>query len=134
MIGKRIRFIRKKRNMTMKHLGKAAGLPENSADIRVAQYESGQRTPKAELLGKLAKLFEVSPDAIKTPDLDTIEGVMHTLFILEDVYGLNIEIYDSNSEQLKREIDKWQGQFSKLKYGLISREEYDRWRYNYACR
>ena len=45
MIGKRIRFIRKKRNMTMKHLGKAAGLPENSADIRIAQYESGTRTP-----------------------------------------------------------------------------------------
>ena len=44
MIGKRIRFIRKKRNMTMKYLGMAVGLPENNADIRISQYESGTRT------------------------------------------------------------------------------------------
>ena len=70
MIGKRIRFIRKKKGMTMKYLGIAAGLPENSADIRIAQYESGTRTPKADLLRKIADVLDVSPDPLAFPDLE----------------------------------------------------------------
>ena len=48
-IGERIRFIRNLRGMTQKYLGTLVGFPEKTADIRMAQYESGTRTPKAEL-------------------------------------------------------------------------------------
>ena len=44
-IGERIRFIRNLRGMTQKYLGIMAGLPERTADIRMAQYEAGTRTP-----------------------------------------------------------------------------------------
>ena len=47
-IGERIRFFRNLRGMTQKYLGQVVGFPEKTADIRMAQYESGSRTPKAE--------------------------------------------------------------------------------------
>ena len=48
-IGERIRFFRNLRGMTQKYLGQMVGFPEKTADIRMAQYESGSRSPKAEL-------------------------------------------------------------------------------------
>lgn len=40
-IGERIRFFRNLRGMTQKYLGTVVGFPEKTADIRMAQYESG---------------------------------------------------------------------------------------------
>lgn len=131
MIGKRIRFIRKKKGMTMKYLGIAAGLPENSADIRIAQYESGTRTPKADLLRKIADVLEVSPDALSVPDLDNVIGVMHTLFVLEDLYNFRFTLEDCTSDKLKKAINEWQGEYERYSNGEISKEKYDNWRYNY---
>jgi transcriptional regulator with XRE-family HTH domain len=54
-IGERIRFFRNLRGMTQKYLGQVVGFPEKTADIRMAQYESGSRTPKAELTEEQAK-------------------------------------------------------------------------------
>ena len=93
-IGERIRFIRNLRGMTQKYLGIMAGLPERTADIRMAQYEAGTRTPKEDLTKALAHALDVSPDALTVPDIDTYIGLMHTLFALEDIYGLTIEKRD----------------------------------------
>ena len=131
MIGKRIRVIRKKKGMTMKYLGIAAGLPENSADIRIAQYESGTRTPKADLLRKIADVLEVSPNALSVPDLDNVIGVMHTLFILEDLYSFRFTLDDCTSDRLKKAINEWQREYDRYSNGEISKEKYDNWRYNY---
>ena len=45
-IGERIHFFRTLRGMTQKYLGMALGFPEKSADVRLAQYETGSRTFK----------------------------------------------------------------------------------------
>ena len=58
-IGERIRFFRNMRGMTQKYLGVLMGFPEKSADIRMAQYESGSRTPKEDLTKSLAQALEV---------------------------------------------------------------------------
>ena len=89
-IGERIRSIRNLRGMTQKWLGQAVGFPEKTADIRVAQYESGSRTPKADLTGALANVLGVSPLALSVPDIDSELGLLHTFFALEDIYGLKI--------------------------------------------
>ena len=52
-IGERIHFFRTLRGMTQKYLGMAVGFPERSADVRLAQYETGTRTPKADLTAAL---------------------------------------------------------------------------------
>ena len=54
--------------------------PERSADVRLAQYETGTRKPKAELTAALAQALDVSPHALDVPDIDSYVGLMHTLF------------------------------------------------------
>ena len=73
-IGERIRFFRNLCGMTQKYLGQVVGFPEKTADIRMAQYESGSRTPKADLTNKLAEVFDISPQALSVPDIDSYIG------------------------------------------------------------
>ena len=105
-IGERIHFIRNLRGMTQKYLGIRAGFPERAADVRMAQYESGTRTPKADLTKNLAGILEVSPQALDLPNIDSYIGLMHTLFALEDIYGLKIG--EVNGEVCLR-LDKSKG-------------------------
>ena len=93
-IGDRIRFIRNLRGITQKMLGIEIGFPERTADIRMAQYESGTRTPKADLTQTLAGIFDISPLALNVPNIEDERGLMHTLFALEDIYGFKAEIID----------------------------------------
>ena len=89
-IGERIHFFRIMRGMTQKYLGMLVGFPERSADVRLAQYETGSRKPKAELTASLAQALDVAPQALDIPDIDSQIGLMHTLFALEDIYGLTV--------------------------------------------
>ena len=142
-IGERIRFFRNLRGMTQKYLGQVVGFPEKTADIRMAQYESGSRTPKAELTESLAGALGVSPLALDVPDIDSYTGLMHTLFTLEDRYGLEVcECEDEvhlrvhihkgrDAAELHRMLSAWGALAAKLKAGEITKEEYDRWRYRY---
>ena len=142
-IGERIHFFRIMRGMTQKYLGMALGFPEKSADVRLAQYETGTRTPKSDVTEALAQVLDVSPKALDVPDIDSYIGLMHTLFTLEDRYGLEVCESDGeahlrvnflqgrDAEQLSQMLEAWQEQASKLAAGEISREEYDRWRYHY---
>ncbi|MBO6014055.1 MAG: helix-turn-helix transcriptional regulator, partial [Oscillospiraceae bacterium] len=93
-IGERIHFFRCLRGLTQKHLGTLLGFPERSADIRVAQYEMGDRTPRSDLTKTLSDVLDVSPLALDVPDIDSYLGLMHTLFAMEDLYGMTVENRD----------------------------------------
>jgi transcriptional regulator with XRE-family HTH domain len=142
-IGERIRFFRNLKGMTQKYLGVKLGFSEKTADIRMAQYESGSRTPKEDLTNELAELFGVSASALNVPDIESYNGLMHTLFALEDLYGIKVaEINGEVCLTLDKDtggnyitmfemFSAWKDQAEKLKNGEISKEEYDNWRYNY---
>lgn len=138
-IGERIHFFRLLRGMTQKYLGTAVGFPKKSADVRLAQYETGTRTPKADLTAALAQVLDVSPQALSVPDIDSYIGLMHTLFTLEDIYGLTVSEADGevclkvnkDAAELLKMLCAWKEQADKLSSEEISREEYDRWRYYY---
>ena len=142
-IGERIRFFRNLCGMTQKYLGQVVGFPEKTADIRMAQYESGSRTPKIDLTNKLAEVFDISPQALSVPDIDSYIGLMHTLFTLEDRYGLTIEKTENgvsmyadprkgkDAAELSEMLNAWAEQSEKYHNGDINRDEYDKWRYNY---
>ena len=124
-IGKRIHFFRLLRGMTQKYLGMALGFPEKSADVRLAQ------------------VLDVSPHALSVPDIDSYVGLMHTLFTLEDNYGLKISEMDGevclkvdvrknkDAAQLHEMLCSWQQAAAMLEAGEISKEDYDKWRYHY---
>lgn len=142
-IGERIRFIRNLRGMTQKYLGTLVGFPEKTADIRMAQYEAGTRTPKEDLTKALARALDVSPLALNVPDIDSYFGLMHTLFTLEDRYGLTIESRDGevvfridprkgkDAAYISELVCAWATIAEKYHAGEISRDEYDKWRYYY---
>ena len=74
-IGERIRFIRNLRGMTQKYLGTLVGFPEKTADVRMAQYEAGTRTPKEDLIKALAGALDVSPLALRN-DVASLRAAM----------------------------------------------------------
>ena len=142
-IGERIRFLRNLRGMTQKFLGLQVGFSERTADIRMAQYESGSRTPKADLVEQLADALDVSTEALNVPNIDSYTGLMHTLFALEDLYGFKIDRLDDeicirinrqngpNFAKMTGLLEPWEKMAQKYRNGEISREEYDQWRYRY---
>ncbi|MBQ4562463.1 MAG: transcriptional regulator, partial [Clostridia bacterium] len=85
----------------------------------------------------------VSTMALNVPDIDTDLGFMHTLFALEDIYGLKIDKLDdevcirldknrgTSYISLLERFTAWQKEAEKYRNGEISKEEYDRWRYTY---
>lgn len=85
--GMRIQHFRILRGMTQKALGVAVGFPRESTDIRIAQYESGVRTPKHSLICSLAQTLDVSPSALAVPRIRSTEELSSLLFALEDEYG-----------------------------------------------
>ena len=142
-IGERIHHFRLLHGFTQKYLGQMLGFSDTQADVRIAQYEKGSRSPKEKYLNALAEIFEVSPHALAVPDIDSYIGLMHTLFAIEDLYGLHIGEIDGEV-CLRLDKDKgsaylsmfymfqaWQKQSAKLDAGEITKEEYDEWRYTY---
>ena len=129
-IGERIRFIRNLRGMTQKWLGQAVGFPPKTADVRMAQYESGSRTPKEDLVKAIANVLEVSPLALQIPDIDSDLGFIHTLFAIEDIHGIRAEkqgdevhlIFDGSKRTMDESI-----------FAMLSawEEQYDHWRYTF---
>lgn len=142
-IGQRIKFFRKRKGMTQKQLGELLGFKGRTSDVRMAQYESEARVPKQDLVNIMADILGVAPKALTVPDIDTHFGLLHTLFALEDIYGLKISekegevclSLDHDITPLLSDVDTmlraWQKQSAMLESGEISREEYDEWRYTY---
>ena len=68
---------------------------------------------------------------------------MHTLFALEDRYGLTIETRDGevlfridprkgkDAARISELVYAWAAAAEKYRAGETSRDEYDKWRYNY---
>ena len=86
-IGKRIRDIRTARGLTQSELGEKVEL---SAD-RIQKYENGVRTPKKELLKKIANALDVSPLALADPTISDPINSMYALFELQKKYGMKID-------------------------------------------
>jgi len=147
-IGERIKRIRNFRNLTQKELGVAIGFAENTADVRIAQYESGKRTPKEKCVEAIAQALNVTPFALNVPDIESYYGVAQTLFAMEDLYGLKLDEFDGDDGKVYMTLDKtklydyremigiffaWDSEAQKLKRGEITQEDYDNWRYRYPA-
>jgi len=79
-IGERIKYFRNLRGMAQKWLGMAVGFDENTADVRIAQYETGARSPREGVLSGIAAVLGVSPAALDVLKIDSLTGLAHTFF------------------------------------------------------
>ena len=142
-IGERIKFFRTRAGMTMNYFGQQLGFPARWADVRIAQYENDSRKPKANLVKAMAHVLKVRPEALDVPDIDSEFGLIHTLFAIEDRYGLTIDMMDSilcihkdkNAPKpgfdIEGDMYNWYIMRDKLAHGRITKDQYDDWRYNY---
>ena len=143
-VGDRIKRVRNLRGLTQKELGIAVGFEEKTADVRIAQYESGTRTPKEDMLQSIAKALDVNYRALYEPTLYAAEDVMYTLFELDEHYP-DIQICDSpldddptehlsigfGSRLINDFLKEWQLRKQELHSGAISRAEYMEWKINW---
>ena len=74
-IGERIHHFRLLRGFTQKYLGQQLGFSDSQADVRIAQYENDSRTPKPELIRKLADVLEIAPEYLSIPVPSTPEEI-----------------------------------------------------------
>lgn len=145
-IGERIAFFRRLNNYTQKYLGKLLGFSDKTCDVRVAQYESGDRIPKYDMLEKIAKVFNISPGTLDIPNINYWARRMQIFFAMEDKYGSEIKKIDGEY-YLRIEktypdepcitgvrnavLQEWVDMYTALQEGKITKSEYDYWRYNY---
>ena len=106
-VGSRLKEIREARGLSQVQFGALVGLSGN----RIQQYESGYRTPKEELLHKMADALEVSPLSLEDPTLSSITNAMFVLFALEDSFGMQLE---KNGDEFCLRVGKTQGIYPAL--------------------
>ena len=145
-VGDRIKRARNFRKMTMMELGLAVGFDENSADVRIAQYENNSRKPKEDLLRKIAEALDVNYRSLYEPTLYAAEDIMYMLFELDEHYP-SMRLFDVEDDTDEDDPEKriavcfryklvesflkeWKLRKEQLTNGEISKTEYEEWKLN----
>lgn len=111
-------MVRKFRGFTQRNLSDALGLG-SAGDIRIAQYESGSRHPKSDMVLQLAQTLRIAPNVIDAPVGASVEEFMQSIFWAEEFIGSGV---------VRECFKEWSRMRAKLECGEISREEYFDWK------
>jgi len=76
-LGEKIKLVRKHRGLTQRELGERLHLDGNAAN-RIAQYESGFRTPKEDGIQEIVRVLNVRKENFFTR-AETPEDIIRTL-------------------------------------------------------
>ena len=134
--GDRIKAARNLRGMTQKELGLEMHYPYKSADIRIAQYESGTRGIRRDVIDQLAEILHVSPEALIGPTGYDRQDVIRILFDLEEQgYAVDIHkkgdhvVVEITADDLAGPLTQWKKMKTRLKMGRISEKSYIEWKF-----
>lgn len=103
-LGDKIRKYRTLKGLTQAQLGSMVKLTGD----RIRQYENDVRKPKDGKLMEIAEALNINPTALFEPDYCNPNSVMHTLFELEDIYGLRFEKSEENYQLVFSQSDDCQ--------------------------
>jgi len=101
VLGKRLRELRKQRNLTMKEFGNRFNLAEST----ISGYENETRKPDMDILKRFADFFEISVDYLlgRTDTLDDLDD--EVLKLLNDPEnGIFFKDYLSAPEEKKKQL------------------------------
>lgn len=125
LLGKSIRKIRMRRNMTQRELANAI---DGISEPALRSYELGERCPKQNTLERIAKALDVAPACFDAYGIEHYHELMHVLFLLEDRFSIkpcadgSIRFTD---ETIQSCVCTWWSWKELLKEGKITREEYE---------
>ena len=132
-VAEKIRYFRRKAELTQKQLGIMLGFTESNADVRIAQYESGTRKPSFLVMKNMSDKLDVSMYALEAPEIDLRRQneTMHILFALEDAGLIQFTdsgiLIDTKDKNFRKRLLQWRTVHSKI----ADKESYDEWRYRY---
>lgn len=139
-IGERIRYYRKRNNMTQKALAEACGITEPA----IRNYELGNRIPSFDTLDDIANALHINYYALAEPNLAAYAGVMQCFFRLEYAHGLKpVELngkaaliidpkqYGTDNSLLQQLLNSWLEGRTKYESGEWSQEMYEDWECTY---
>lgn len=132
-LGEKIRYFRRKAELTQKQLGIMLGFTESNADVRIAQYESGTRKPSFLVMKNMSDKLDVSMYALEAPEIDLRRQneTTHILFALEDAGLIQFTdsgiLIDTKDKNFRKRLLQWRTVHSKI----ADKESYDEWRYRY---
>ncbi len=139
MIGKRIRRMRTLRKVSPKKLGVAIGFNPDNASSRICVYESGRKRPRIEITNAIADELGINPCMIREYDPTTQEGLLCTIYELEELYGMRFferdgDIYFMLPKQTAATdvIKKWVQVRKMMFQGKITYDEYLEWKHKRA--
>lgn len=125
LLGKSIRKIRMRRNMTQRELANAI---DGISEPALRSYELGERCPKQNTLERIAKALDVAPACFDTYGIEQYDELMHALFLSEEAFSIkpcadgSIRFTD---ETIQSCVCTWWSWKELLKEGKITREEYE---------
>lgn len=125
LLGKSIRKIRMRRNMTQRELANAIdGISESA----LRSYELGERCPKQNTLERIAKALDVAPACFDAYGIEHYDELMHALFLSEEAFSIKLCADGSirfTDETIQSCVCTWWSWKELLKEGKITREEYE---------
>lgn len=130
-LGEKIKLVRKHRGLTQRELGERLHLDGNAAN-RIAQYESGFRTPKESRTKDIAKALNVREENFFTR-AETPEDIIRLMIWYDWEHGCGgsvpidtILLFD-NFEKVEKLLKEWYSQKEKLRTRKITGAEYLEW-------
>ena len=139
--GARLEYVRKLRYMSKDDVADYFELGGERKERTISRYENNSRVPSNERLKELAKLYNVSIDAIKEYKFDDPIDTIYMLMWLEEqfpYYELNLDydcikgtVYNIN---IQKGLSEWMEMREKRENDEITTDEYIDWKLNYNFR
>ena len=130
-LGEKIKLVRKHRGLTQRELGERLHLDGNAAN-RIAQYESGFRTPKEDRIQEIARVLNVRKENFFVK-AETPEDIIRLLIWFDWEHGCDgsvlvcmILLFDE-FEKVSKYLKEWYELKKKLETGQSTQAEYLEW-------
>lgn len=130
-LGEKIKLVRIHRGLTQRELGERLHLDGNAAN-RIAQYESGFRTPKESRAKEIAKALNIREENFFTK-AETPEDIIRILIWYDWEHGcsgsvpIDIVLLFDDFDEVGDFLKEWCNQKKKLKARKITRAKYLEW-------
>ena len=135
--GSRICYVRQLRGMTQDELASKLGFTDDRKRRHITRYETNERIPKEDRLEELAKILNVSVNAIKSYDYTNPNDLIYTNIWMEELipgYKIDLDTLDKtwfdSVKYLKLFVKEWKDKNQKLEDKEISLKEYIEWKLN----
>lgn len=136
--GERLKYIRRYRYMTADDVAAYFGFGGKEPNKTIREYENNTTSPSPSRLEELAKLYEVSVDAIRKYDFtNPIDEIYYQMWLEEEFpyYQFNIEMDSFPGKQYNMNvyngIQEWKKKRKMRKVYDISDDEYLEWKLNF---